>query len=188
MSKTKKITKKTQKKQIKPVKDTYLSHFHAGNRLGLTICSKQVPGTDIYCLGMSLVHKDDMGSREFGRARAVTRCISGLDEFAKNQEFFKTYIPPKPSKGIVGWFKALFADEQPVKQNLLTDVTAAGIIGQSGHWLIKGLDDTKELVKFLRNSESLLNASSNERMLDDLYHQVFFRLPTVVLPSASQEY
>jgi hypothetical protein len=169
--KTVKVTKKTQKK----VKETYLSHFHLENRLGLTVCSRRVPGTDIYCLGMSLVHEGDMGSRKKGREMAFNRCVQGLEEFAKNQEICN--FPIDTPKGIRKWIKKVLRTEQPVIQNLLTDVTAAGVIGQSGHWLVKGLEDTKKLVVWLRKVELFSEPCEPA----DAYHQVFFRLPTVSL-------
>lgn len=170
----KKTTKKTTKKTVKkPIKDTFISHFHINHKIGLTICSKQVPDTDIYCLGMSLVHADDQGSRKQGRERAFDRCIEGLIEFDNNQKLCREW---KPETGIMAFFKKLFNAKQSKPDNLMTNINCSGVYGQSGHWLIKGLEETQALIKTLRYNEGFLTQSSLERF----YHQVFFRLPTVI--------
>lgn len=175
MKKTNKKNIKITKKKIvknKPPKDTFVSHFHNNGKIALTICSKQIPNTDIYSLGMSLVHAGDQGTRECGKNSARIRSADGILNFNNNQKECFEY---KPATGFTALFLKLLGTKQEKPQNILDEVTAGGIYGQSGCWLIKGAKESQKLIKKLRLDEILMSPSN----LNRLYHQVFFRLPTV---------
>lgn len=172
--KTVKTTKTAKKAQKKPSTGPFWSHLHKGYKIGLTICSMNVPETDIYCLGMSLVHGEDKGTRDEGRLKSFDRCMDGMIALGDN---VKECLEWKPAGGITGLFLKLLGTVQEKPMNILDEVSAGGIYGQSGIWFIKGLKDTQKLVSCLRKNEML----SSESQLERLYHQVFFRLPTVVI-------
>lgn len=183
------IKKKPVKKSAKkPVKDTFISHFHVANKLALTIVSKETPTPGIYCLGMALVHDNDCGSRKKGRDEAWKKLCDGWDEFVNNQKLYKDEITlPNPKQS---WWSKLLRGELPAPElppNLLTLVNDNGVHGQSGHWLVKDDSATlppgeksqiKRLVKFLRNRESA--DAWDSKYLQKLYRTVFFRLEELI--------
>jgi hypothetical protein len=180
-NKAKKMKKTTKKKvaKKKAVKETFVSHFHCGNRLALTICSKTVPGSDIYCLGMALVHKNDVGSRKKGLETAFNRCINGIEEFEANQKLIaEDPFPNVPEKrGLWAAIKRLFRNEPPALENtknLVTELMDKGVYGKSGHWLVVGADLPKILIKDLRKTEKL--QFDDPKLVEDTYCIAFFKL------------
>lgn len=181
---TKKKTKKIVKKnKPKTVKTAYISHLHVNQRLALTIWAQQVPDKDICCLGMSLVHKDDSGSRLEGRKAALKRCLKGLTDFDQNQ---KSQIWPSPPTKPSFWQSIvnLFKGQPPAQEikDLEAELDAKGIIGGRGCWLVKGIQNARQIVMDLRFLEacSRVTVDSQSIMCQDTrdgYYEAFFRLP-----------
>jgi hypothetical protein len=128
----------------------HILHFNNYGHTALTLASSEIPGhPGWYVLGMALAHKNDNGSRFVGKCYATESLLDGLADF-----HLETHIKELSKK----FFGVYYVPP---------------VVGQSGHYIVAGLENVKKLVTFLRYTDRCHSFSKK----NSTYHRVFFDLP-----------